>query len=78
MFTAEEARAIAFDKMSQRDKSELKAAEDSINQAIENGKMSCYCYKWLGVKVISELERLGYKVKNESNQRDGTMFEISW
>lgn len=78
MFTAEEARAIALDNMSQRDKSELKAAEESIKQAIEDGRMSCYCYKWLGVKAISELERLGYKVKNESDQRDGTMFEISW
>lgn len=78
MFTAEEARAIALDSMSQRDKSELKAAEDSIKQAVANGRMSCCCYKWLGVKVISELDSLGYKVKNESNQRDGTMFEISW
>lgn len=78
MFTAEEARALALDNISEHDRAELKAAEDSIKQAIENGKMSCYCYKWLGVKVISELERLGYKVKNESNQRDGTMFEISW
>lgn len=78
MFTAEEARAIALANMSQRDKAELKVADNSIKQAIEDGRMSCYCYKWLGTKVIAELERLGYKVKNESNQREGTMFEISW
>lgn len=78
MFTAEEARALALDNKSENDRAELKAAEDSIKQAIANGRMSCYCYKGLGTKVIAELERLGYKVKNESTQRDGMMFEISW
>lgn len=78
MFTAEEARALALDNISEHDRAELKAAEDSIKQAIANGRMSCYCYKWLGAKAIAELEKLGYKVKNESDPRGGTMFEISW
>ncbi|WP_053983407.1 hypothetical protein [Niameybacter massiliensis] len=78
MFSAEEARALTIGGKSEREKQQLEAAYRNIKQAVKNGSMWCYCYEWLNPPVIAELENLGYRVQRQSDQRDGTMFKISW
>ena len=78
MLSAEEARVKAKDGISEKEKEQLAEAERSITSAVKNGEMWCYCYRWLNPKVIEKLQDLGYVVQNQSDQRDGTMFKISW
>lgn len=78
MLTAKEAKKIAKKSTSYETKSQLDFAEKCINYAAEKGEMRCYCGKYLGSQAINNLEEFGYKVTNESTQRDGTMFLISW
>lgn len=78
MFTAKEAREKAENQISDKTKEELATAEYCINSAVQSGDMKCWCGKYLGKRAIGELEKLGYKVENHSNQMDGSTFLISW
>lgn len=78
MYTAKEARENAGNQISNKTKEELFSVEQCIKSAVESGYMECRCYNFLGKQSIGELEKLGYKVQNNFNQRDGSEFLISW
>lgn len=78
LMKATEAREMSKDGESQGTKEQLLAAEKAIAKGVKNGAYSCYCYKYLETQAITKLQELGYKVQNESSQRDGVMFLISW
>lgn len=78
MYTAKEAREKAEKAISDETKEQLEYAEKCISFAVKNGEMSCWYGKKLGKQAIGNLKELGYTVKDRSNQRDGTAYEISW
>ncbi len=78
LMAAKEAKEKAKSCISEETNIQLLEAEKSINEGVADGKEFCYCYKYLGKQAISKLEELGYRVQNLSDQRDGTMFKISW
>lgn len=78
LLNAIDAREKAKSKISKETEIQLLEAEKSINEAIDKGQTSCWCYKYLSNQATGKLYELGYKVKDLSCQREGTMFEISW
>lgn len=78
MYTAIEARKKAENSISYETKQQLSAAERLVGRAIENGEMKCWVHAHLGKQAIGKLEELGYKVENRSDQREGSLFLISW
>ena len=78
MYTAKVAREKAEQQISNKVHEQLSWAEKCIKNAVEKGDMSCLIARELGKQAIRELERLGYTVKDRSNQRDGVEYEISW
>lgn len=78
LMRAEEARMRSQSGIDGRSQKGLDAAEDAIRRAVLNGDFSCWCYEFLTPKAVDRLMGLGYKIENRSNQRDGTMFLISW
>jgi len=78
MINAHEAREKSLINISKDTVSELLSAENSINKAVGEGKESCWCYTNLHEQTLQELRKLGYKVTDNSDQRDGIMFEIKW
>lgn len=75
---ANEAREQSKNNISETTTVELLAAETAIKKAIGEGNFSCWCYTYLHEQAIDNLRKLGYQVKNCSDQRDGDMFEIKW
>lgn len=78
LINATDAREKAKNTVSKETEIQLLEAEKSINEAVDKGQTSCWCYKYLNKQATSKLYELGYKVKDCSCQREGTMFEISW
>jgi len=78
MIKAREAREQSGNNIIDTTEIELLAAEKSIQKAVNEGKYSCWCYTYLHDQSVNHLRALGYTVKNCSDQRDGTMFEIKW
>lgn len=78
LMNAADAREKARNTISRETGIQLLEAEKSINEAINKGQMSCYCYKYLAEQAVNKLSELGYSVQNQSDQRNGTMFKISW
>lgn len=78
MLTAKEARELAENHVSDKIRGELIDAESSIKLAVESGETECWHYKYLGEQAIGNLESLGYTVINNSSQKDGIVFLITW
>lgn len=78
MYTAKEAREKAENQISDKTKEQLLAAENCIKRAVEDGEMKTWCNTYLNKQAVEKLNELGYKVENQSSQREGTSFLISW
>lgn len=49
-----------------------------IMKAAQAAKRECFYYKTISELQLKELKDNGYKVSNESDWRDGTMYRIKW
>lgn len=78
LINADDARKKSSGNVSDTCKLELQAAMKVINNAINEGMTRCWCYTYLHKQCLGELRKLGYKITNNSNQRDGDLFEIVW
>lgn len=78
LIDAREARKLSETSLSSEALYELEQVNKCIQTAINEGYYSCWYYRYLPDQAVRKLENLGYKVKNQSNQRDGDCFEIEW
>lgn len=76
--SASEARKQSQEILEQLDNELVKKVNNCISKAVKEGAYSCWCYDYLNENFCEALRRKGYKVKNESCQREGNMYEISW
>lgn len=78
ILTAKEARNQTVNNLSSTDEYLLDSVSKSITKSINDGKYYCYVYETLTPRVISQLANIGYITTNQSSQRDGEMFKITW
>lgn len=78
LMTASEAKEKSLGNISHTCQLELQAAMECIYKAVEEGKTECWCYTCLHEQCMSKLCDLGYKVHNNSTQRDGVLYKIKW
>lgn len=78
LISAREARKLSETSLSSEALYELEQVNECIYDAINKGYYSCWYYRYLPDQAVRKLENLGYKVKNQSNQRAGDCFEIEW
>lgn len=78
LVSAKEARELAENSLSSEALYDLAQANECIQDAINEGKYHCWCYQYLHDQAVRKLENLGYKVTNQSSQREGDCFEIEW
>lgn len=78
VITADDARKKSSGNVSDTCKLELQAAMQVIYHAINEGVTKCWCYTYLHEQCLEKLRKLGYQITNNSNQKDGDLFEIKW
>ena len=78
MYTAKEAREKAAQSADSAMKEQLLAVERCIGLAVNRGETSCRYDVALRGQTIERLQGLGYIVEDQSNQRDGMSYQISW
>lgn len=76
--TAQEARKKASTIITENDQFQAEEVFEFINNAISKGEYTMTFYSALRNNVKELLKTLGYKIEDQSNQRDGSQFKISW
>ena len=75
---AKEAREKALSVNNTRNKNQYDSIKKTINDAVEDGELSCYWYDSIRNVVQQKLENEGYKFSEYSSQKDGTTVTITW
>lgn len=78
LVSAKEARELSETSLSSEALYELEQVNERIQAAINNGYYGCWYYRYLPDQAVKKLKTLGYKVSNQSNQREGDCFKIEW
>lgn len=78
LVSAKEARKLSEISLSSETLYELDQVNKCIQDAINEGKYICWCYKYLHNQAVRELKKLGYKVTDCSTQREGDCFRVEW
>lgn len=78
MKNAKEARELAIKTRDNLIATELEKIEAQIDSAIKSGKTSTSYYQRMSIEAKQKLKDLGYDVKDQTSQRDGVIFIISW
>ncbi len=76
--TAEWARKRAEEVLDNKIKKELVLCLSKIEEAVEKGSDMTTIYAEVDFLTSEELEKRGFKLKGESNFRDGGSLTISW
>lgn len=85
MISADEARKLQNELNTKNEETQLKEIGDKIEQVVKfkkdmlsTNKTSIYYYKKLYPTVQAELEKLGYKITYNYDQREGDLTTIKW
>jgi hypothetical protein len=76
--TAEQAKLIAQQSLEEIKNINLDNILKIINKEAKNGNMKVNYYTEIPKIAYDELIKLGYKIKDNYNQRDGYCYTISW
>lgn len=74
---AKEARTIALNTTSDKDKGQIKEIEANITKAVHNGELEAFYYKAIRPNVKNHFEKLGYAVYC-TTARNETTVTIKW
>lgn len=78
MIRAKEARERIDALKTERDKQEMKTAEEKINKAVEKGESYCWLGVWISEATEKCLKHFGYQVERVDSQKDGSDVKVSW
>ena len=78
LVSARGARNLSETSLSSDALYELEQVNECIHDAINKGYYRCWYYRYLPDQAVRKLENLGYKVSNQSTQREGDCFKIEW
>ena len=78
MKTARQAAEETYNKIDSAEIQCLTAIETEIDEGINRGNTYMYYYDFIPENAIKKLKELGYSVKDQSSQRDGETYLISW
>ena len=75
-FDAKKARTLSENVVSDASKTQLNEVIQVIGSSCGEGKTECYYYKSILKNVEMELNRRGFTIKNQSDQREGICYSI--
>jgi hypothetical protein len=76
--SAEEAKKRTDFNRDAHEKTSLMEIDRAIESAIRRGDYRAFYYSEMPKNVFTLLQRSGYRVTNNSSQKDGECYEISW
>ena len=76
--TAADAHDIADGRLREKFEEELTIVGNAISKEVANGKCKTTVFQWVSDAVVGYLQGLGYSVKRDSCQRDGSWTDITW
>jgi len=76
--TADWARKTAQTILGNKVKAQVISCLESIRNAVKRNEMYCGVDMYADAMTIKELQRRGFQVKQQSDQRDGSYLTIQW